>query len=166
MPTEKTPFCVCLSPDASSLAVSGMYGSLVHLHRLSGAIREFKDHKREIKAVVFSCDGKFLFSAGADKTAIKWCVDSGALLWRVDMPTWVQSLLLVNYVLLVGLYSSNKMIALDSTSGAILFEYELSSIMAVSPMSIMSSGTSLKNHHVLTPQPKTLDCAFSSFNSA
>lgn len=53
-------------------------------------------HDNQIRAMCFSADGKFLYSAGWDTYVLRWEVATGTVVGRTKTPASIESLLLMN----------------------------------------------------------------------
>jgi len=76
--TDFEPNCVAINADATLAAVGGK-DNHVHLFKINGDALEadevLKKHSREITALAFSPDGKYLASACANRSIICWKTD-------------------------------------------------------------------------------------------
>ncbi len=88
--------CVAPSPDGSLLASGSQRDSLIKLWNAETAslIRNFIGHQGKVMALVFSADGKSLFSVGSDGKIRLWDVSTGQLITHRKAKEWVQAMVL------------------------------------------------------------------------
>ena len=80
-------FSVAYSPDDRLVATAGFNGRIYLWNSSTGKpVRKIDGHHGHVKSLQFSADGLKLLSGGRDCRACIWEVDSGNLLWSVDVP--------------------------------------------------------------------------------
>ncbi|MCC6526633.1 MAG: hypothetical protein IT373_28555 [Polyangiaceae bacterium] len=78
---------LALSPDGDALAGADLYGN-IELWRVADGARldDFPGHRRELRTMALSGDGRLLATAGADDRVLVWDAESGALRRALSLP--------------------------------------------------------------------------------
>jgi len=88
--------CAAFSPDSKNFAVGGKDGAIHHVNGFEtrgseSAAKKLTGHTGPVRALAYSPSGRRLFSAGSDKTARLWDLDTGKELQRYALPDAVHA---------------------------------------------------------------------------
>ncbi len=133
-----------ISPDEKRIAFTTIYthqGIYICDIETGEMISTLKGHTKTVNSVMFSPDGKQLFSASDDKTIICWDAESGNIIWQLQ--GFAERVVSINtshngkYIVAVTCDIDKPVVVCDSQTGKVLVSYsglmEPANVVSFSP---------------------------------